>query len=118
MKKKEIAVVIGENPTSSLFENIKNNLLEVFGDSIDICFFYIDLLKEDEKITSDAILSMRNKSLHRVRLFVEKQEKILAVSRKLSEEAILPLYQIPQDTRVLVINDCEETTNDTVSLLY
>ena len=45
-------------------------------------------------------------------------KKVIIITRTVTEEMIYHLYDIPNGTNVLVVNDTRETTEDTVSMLY
>ena len=115
---KEIAVVVSKKSSISLANTIKQDLIEVFDDYININIYVLDTMNKADEIKADAILTMISSLVPDVKNYVKDIKKIIAVTRTISKEAMDKIYDIPKNSNVLVVNDTLETTYETVTLLY
>ncbi len=76
------------------------------------------MMNKADEIKADAILTMISSIVPDVKKYVIDIQKIIAVTRTLSKEAINKIYSIPKNSNILVVNDTLETTYETVTLLY
>lgn len=104
--------------TSRVGEDLKRNILAVFGDNVSVTSYYMDTLTEKRSIADDLVLLMAGSRGTRVRKFVKNPEQIIIVKRTFVREKIYPLFNIPDGTDVLVVNDDIETVLDSISSLY
>lgn len=114
--KQSIAIVTDKITKLSSF--LEENIRLVLGDYIDINHYYLDNLKEDDKIQGDFVLVMTDDRLNSMRKHLVQDSKIIVVRRTLKENEIYGLFSIPNGTEVLVVNDTKETTLETISLFY
>lgn len=115
--KKKISIVFTAPVSPSLVPNLTRDLRLVFGDAVEISVIYSSELKENEQLNSDVILIMRPGIMKRLKNHLPDPGKVVLVTRTISEDAVYQLYDIPQGSRVLVVNDSRETTADTVAML-
>lgn len=99
-------------------KGIRNNLTEVFKDHVIINTYYLDELHGKEEITEDITIIMASSRGTVVREHVLKPETIIQAGRTFAKEGLKPLYNIPFNSDVLVVNDNIETILDSVSSLY
>lgn len=97
---------------------LRENIKEVFGNRININTYFINMLDENDLIDDDLILAMASSRAIRIRRFVKNPENIIIIKRTFLKKYIYPLFSIPANTDVLVINDDIETIIDSVSCLY
>ena len=117
MKKSVISLVSGRQTTDALRKNLTRDLQLVFGDSIEIEDIMVSSLGKQEQVTGDVILATYPGVVRQLKGHVSDMKKVIIITRTVTEEMIYPLYDIPNGTDVLVVNDTRETTEDTVSIL-
>ncbi len=103
---------------SRIGEELKRNVLAVFGDHVKVNTYFMDTLTEEAPLGDDLIMLMAGSRGTRARKFVLHPEKIIIVKRTFVKEKIYPLFNIPEGTDVLVVNDDIETVLDSISSLY
>lgn len=117
-RKKRIVLVFKRRVSSTLFNNLSRDLKLVFQDDIEVSKIDLQDLKEDEIIDADAILLMRHSAVELLKNHVRDPQKLIIVTRTITEEMIFRIYDIPKGSRVLVVNDMPETTADTIVMLH
>ena len=118
LKKQVISLVSGRQTTDALIANLTRDLRLVFGDTVKIEIIAITDLKAEEQVLGDVILATYPGIVRQLKDHVSDMNKVIIVTRTVTEEMIYQLYDFPQGTNVLVVNDTRETTEDTVSMLY
>ena len=118
LKKSVISLVSGRQTTDALRKNLTRDLQLVFGDSIEIEDIMVSSLGKQEQVTGDVILATYPGVVRQLKGHVSDMKKVIIITRTVTEEMIYHLYDIPNGTNVLVVNDTRETTEDTVSMLY
>ncbi len=106
------------NRISHVGDIIRGNLEEVFKDKVNINNYYIDRINKDTHITDDIILVMASSRALKIREYVKYPDRIIVANRTFLKSSIHPLFSIPANTDVLVVNDNIETVLDSVSALY
>ena len=114
--KQSIAIVTDKITKLSSF--LEENIRLVLGNYIDINHYYLEALKENDKIQGDFVLVMNDDRLNSMRKHLVQDSKIIVIRRTLKENEIYGLFSIPNGTEVLVVNDTKETTLETISLFY
>lgn len=117
-RRKSIAIVTDGRENGTVAKTIDENIRSVFVDHVQLNSYYINELKEGDCISDDVVLVMLENRLSKVKPFVKDPKNIIVVQRTISERGIYRLFEIPEGTRVLVVNDCMDTTVQTISLLY
>lgn len=118
LKKQVISLVSGRQTTDALIANLTRDLRLVFGDTVKIEIIAITDLKAEEQVLGDVILATYPGIVRQLKDHVSDMNKVIIITRTVTEEMIYQLYDFPQGTNVLVVNDTRETTEDTVSMLY
>ncbi|HGT9362902.1 TPA: sigma-54 interaction domain-containing protein, partial [Clostridioides difficile] len=95
-----------------------NNLKLVFGDSININRYFINEINDNDIINDDVILVMSVERLDKIINNILDKKKVIVVRRTFREDKIYNLLSLPQGTNVLIVNDSDETTLETISLFY
>lgn len=113
---KSIAVIIDVKTELETF--LRNNLKIVFGNQTEINFYYLNLLTDDDYIEDDVVLVMTEERAIKTQKYLKDNKSIIILRRTVKEDALYPIFKIPQNTKVLVVNDNIETTLETVTLLY
>ncbi|EGT3911278.1 AAA family ATPase [Clostridioides difficile] len=97
---------------------LENNLKLVFGDSININRYFINEINDNDIINDDVILVMSVERLDKIINNILDKKKVIVVRRTFREDKIYNLLSLPQGTNVLIVNDSDETTLETISLFY
>jgi len=128
---KSIAIVTdGYNNLGNFLEK---NLRMIFEKKVNINKYYINDLKNhnldgcevnslsecdsNNIITDDIILVMLEDKISEISNYVLDKSKIIVIDRSINHSQVYRLFSIPKDTEVLVVNDNEETTNQTIEML-
>lgn len=119
---KTIAVVsdskLKNDRPSYVGQTISENLIDVFGQAVEINRYYIDELSPAVSINEDLILIMAGSRAIKLREYVTQPKNIVLVRRTFLKGGLEQLYKIPEGSDVLVVNDNIETVLDCVSSLY
>lgn len=105
---KTIGIVVDSD--INLAEILKENLLEVFKDFVEINIYRLKHIKSDEKIVEDALLVMSREKAIETFKHVENRENVITIQRTITIDAFVKLLTIPQAANVLVVNDNDSTT--------
>lgn len=114
--KKSVALV--NDSRKDLIDFLENNLKLVFGDSININRYFINEINDNDLINDDVILVMSVERLDKIINNILYKKKVIVVRRTFREDKIYNLLSLPQGTNVLIVNDSDETTLETISLFY
>ena len=117
-RKKRIVLAFNRRVSSSLFNNLSNDLKQVFQDDIEVSKIDILELKDGDMIDADAVLVMRHSVIEFLKNHVQDPRKLIIVTRTITEEMIFRIYDIPKGSHVLIVNDMPETTEDTLVMLH
>ncbi|MDX5736450.1 sigma 54-interacting transcriptional regulator [Clostridioides difficile] len=101
-----------------LIDFLENNLKLVFGDAININRYFINEINDNDLINDDVILVMSVERLDKIINNILDKKKVIVVRRTFREDKIYNLLSLPQGTNVLIVNDSDETTLETISLFY
>ena len=102
---------------SELGKFLKENLEMVLKNHVKINNYYIKSLKDDFVIEDDLILIMIDKKLKDISNHIKSQDNVIVIERTIMLSAYHELLNIPAGFDVLVVNDDDETTKETVKLL-
>lgn len=128
---KSIAIVT--DGYNNLGDFLENNLRMIFEKKVNINKYYINDLKKhnldgcdinnlsecdlNNIIMDDVILVMLEDKINEISDYVLDKSKIIVIERSINHSQVYRLFSIPKDTEVLVVNDNEETTNQTIEML-
>ncbi|HFH0236284.1 TPA: sigma-54 interaction domain-containing protein, partial [Clostridioides difficile] len=87
-------------------------------DSININRYFINEINDNDIINDDVILVMSVERLDKIINNILDKKKVIVVRRTFREDKIYNLLSLPQGTNVLIVNDSDETTLETISLFY
>lgn len=112
---KSIALVT--DGLNRLDEFLEKNLRMIFEDKVKINKYYIKDFKRGDKILEDVILVMIKEKIKYIIDHVDDVNKIIAIKRSVTHSQVYRLFSIPKDTKILVVNDNDETSMQTVEVL-
>ncbi len=113
---KSIGIVTDHN--SELAKVMKENLALVFHDYVKINNYYFNTLEEKEKIKDDVILVMVKERVFQIKKNVQDVKNVVIIHRTIYEKEVYKLFYIPEKMDILVVNDTQETTLETISMFY
>lgn len=96
---------------------LKTNIEEVFADNVLVNNYYIDSFTPNLKIKEDLVIVMAESRALKVKEYVINQNNIIVAERTFMKDAVFPLFSIPDNTDILVVNDSIETVLESVSTL-
>lgn len=110
--------IVTKSHRMSLGTFLRDNLREILGDAAEVHNYYEDQLQPGQVISDDVVLTMSTVKQAGVYPFVRDKQKVMVIKRTIQARDVYRLFAIPPHTEVLVVNDDEETTRQTVALLY
>ncbi len=102
--------------TENTLRVIKNQIYNLIGDKIDIRGYYLGNLGES-KIHDELILFTSKTIYKKAKSHICDNSSVLIARRSINYHEINDIFNIPENTDVLLVNDLEETTNETILLL-
>ncbi len=102
---------------NKLGATLKSNIEEVFGDYVIVNNYYIDAFTPGLKIEEDLVIVMAESRAIKVKDYTVNKNNIIVAKRTFMKNTILPLFSIPENSDVLVVNDTIETVLESVSTL-
>jgi len=119
---KSIAIVADsayrKNRPSDVGETVRKNILEVFKSNVIVNNYYLDSLKSNDIIDEDLIIVMAGSRAIKIKNYVTHPNNIIVAKRTFLKRSIQPLFSIPKNADLLVVNDDIETVLDSISSLY
>ena len=99
-------------------EKIREDLLCVFRGKAELETLTFEEIAEMETVDGDLLLFTLGDRIERIKEKLLHPENIVVIRRTIREKNLVKLFEIPQVTPVLVVNDNYENTLQTVNLLY
>lgn len=115
---KTIAVVYNNMDNRSAMAHIEQEIEKVFAGEIILQHYYQDQLRAGDKITADAVLLNGQQLLTAVRPFIKDTGNLIVLTRSISKKHLTELLQIPRNENVLLVNDSELSTMETLYMFY
>ncbi|MGN0734445.1 MAG: sigma 54-interacting transcriptional regulator [Anaerovoracaceae bacterium] len=115
---KKIAIVYNNMENRSAMTHIEQEIEKVFAGEITLEHYYLDQLKSGDKIVADAILLNGQQLLTTVRPYIQETRNLIVLTRSISKKHLTELLQIPKNENVLLVNDSEISTMETLYMFY
>ena len=116
---KKISVVYRNRENLPAINHLKESLEFIFENYVRVENVFLDELKEDDIIDGDVYLIIFEKMLNKLRKHITNFENIVIMSRGIDKKCVSEIRKLPQNTNILVVNDCyESTTQTTFELNY
>lgn len=110
---KSIAIVTkGRNTCQALQEQLEGFL----GNRANITGYYVDG-GLDDKISADVVLISGKHAYERVLSLVDPGSSVVLARRSINYDQLDQLFDLPENTDVLLVNDLSNSAEDTISLL-
>lgn len=113
---KSIGIVTNSNSLVAVF--LKSNIEEIYKGFAVINNYYLNELKSTDKIDDDVILIMNDEIAIEIERYVKNKKNIIVIKRTIKENEVYKIFNIPQGTKALVVNNAKSATLETISLLY
>ena len=115
MEQKTIVVVTDR---LRIAKKIEEDLHQVLTDHVRTVALTLDEADQMLELKGDLFLFPLGNRIERVKSKIRNPDDILVVTRTFKEKELVKILEIPQNTKVLIVNDNYENTLQTVSLLY
>lgn len=115
---KTIAIVTNSRKNNQVSKNLTNDLTKVFENKVNIKNYYLNELIPSDSIIGDVILVMLEKKLVEIKNYINSTDNVIVVERTILEKSAYDILNIPSGTKVLIVNDCYETSIQTLSTIY
>lgn len=99
-------------------KKIEEDLHRVLTDYVTTVALTLDEVEQMPELKGDLFLFTLGNRIERVKNKIRNLEDSLVVTRTFKEKELVKILEIPQNTKVLIVNDNYENTLQTVSLLY
>ncbi|WP_347562556.1 sigma 54-interacting transcriptional regulator [Clostridium sp. AWRP] len=113
---KSIGIVTNSN--SLVAEFLKSSVENIYKGFVVINNYYLNELKSTDKIDDDVILIMNHGIAIEIERYVKNKKNIIVIERTIKENEVYKIFNIPQGTKALVVNNAKSATLETISLLY
>jgi sigma-54 dependent transcriptional regulator, acetoin dehydrogenase operon transcriptional activator AcoR len=113
---KSIGVVTQQK--TALADFLKENLEQIFSGYAVINNYYFCDLMPDTIISDDCVLVMSSEKAVKARGYIRDIKRIIVIQRTIRELEACKIAAIPANTKVLVVNNDDEMTFETIALLY
>lgn len=115
MAKKTIVVITDR---LRIAKKIEEDLHQVLTDHVFTTALTLDQADQMTELKGDLFLFTLGNRMERVKHKIRNPDDILVVTRTFKEKELVKILEIPQNTKVLIVNDNYENTLQMVSLLY
>ncbi len=115
---KKVAVIYNNSDNQEVIKYLKDNLERIFENYIIVENYYLSELDTNIKIDADAYIITHEKMLYSLKDTITNYNNIVTMYRSIKKQHLHEIFQIPEDTNVLVVNDTYETAVQTLCSLY
>lgn len=115
---KKVAVIYNNSDNQEVIKYLKDNLERIFENYITVENYYLSELDANIKIDADAYIITHETMLYSLKDRITNYNNIVTMYRSIKKQHLHEIFQIPEDTNVLVVNDTYETTVQTLCSLY
>lgn len=115
---KEVALIYKDRDNQTAIKYIQNSIYSVLGDAIHITNYYLDSLKQNQKIRANAYVVRSQEMLSSIAGHVDNYSKVTVLNRSFRKDTLEKVFSIPAGKTVLVVNDTPTSCVQTVFILY
>ena len=115
---KKIAIVYNNPNNREAMTHIEQEIEKVFAGKVLLQPYFFNQLQPGDKILADAILLNGQQLLTQVRPFIQESQNLIVLTRSISRHHLPDLLQIPKNEDVLLVNDSEVSTMETLYMFY
>ena len=115
---KKLAIVYNNPDNREAMTHIEQEIEEVFSGNVHLQPYFFNQLQPGDKILADAILLNGQQLLTQVRPFIQESQNLIVLTRSISRHHLPDLLQIPKNEDVLLVNDSEVSTMETLYMFY
>lgn len=115
MSKKKVMIITDRK---RIADTIKKDLQDILQDKIDTEILTLNEADNMPFIDGDLFLFTLGNRIERVKKKLSNPDNTMVITRTFMEKEFVKILEIPQNTKVLVVNDNYENTLQTVELLY
>lgn len=118
MDRLKTVAIVTNTRGSSLSSFLRKNLETVLSEYAVVENHYLSELNRPGSLDADVVLVMNKSKAKEVQPWVNDPSRIIVAQRTIRESEVYRVCSIPAKTRVLVVNDTPETTQELAALLY
>lgn len=115
---KTVYVVFNDREKISVSDVLMGNLNYVFKDHARIKICFLDELEDGFIPDGDLFLVLYENRIPMMKKYIASVDKVMALSRTIQKQFLPQVFSIPEGTDVLVVNDSQESTLQTINNLY
>ncbi len=113
-----IYMVFNDREKSEVSTSLLEDLKFVFGGFVRIRLCFLNEIARGAIDDGDVFIVLYEDRVHAMSEYISSLDRVIAVSRTVRREFLPEVFAIPDGTEVLVVNDTDESTLQTVNNLY
>ena len=115
---KTIYIVFNNKEKIDVWSSMYDNLKAVFADYVSVKICFLDETNSSDLTDGDLFLVLYRDRVYPMKKYVSSLDKVIVMSRTVQRKYLDELYELPEGTELLVVNDSEESTIQTANNLY
>lgn len=115
---KTVYIVFNDREKLDLCTNLLNDLRFVFDGFINVKICFLSEIRSGDIADGDLFLVLYEERLHQMKEYISSLDNVIVLTRTFEREYLDGIYALAPDTDVLVVNDSNESTIQTVNSLY
>lgn len=115
MVRKKIVIITDRKRIAMI---IKEDLLCVLGSNVNVQMLELSEALSMKQIDGDLFLFTAGSRVDYIRKKLSNPDNYIVITRTFNADKFIKIFEIPQRSRVLVVNDNDENTLQTMTLLY
>ncbi len=115
---KTIYLVFNNREKSEVSESLLEDLKLVYGGLVRIKLCFLSEIVRGSIDDGDVFVVLYEDRVHAMREYISSLDRVIAMTRTIRREFLPEIFVIPDGTEVLVVNDTDESTLQTINNLY
>lgn len=115
---KTIYIIFNTRENTETWSSLYENLKAVFEDYVRVKICFLDEALPADLMDGDLFLVLYRERVYPMKDYVPSLDKVVVMSRTVQSQYLEELYQLPEGTQLLVVNDSVESTLQAANNLY
>ncbi len=115
---KIIYIVFNNREKGDVLSELLNNLKFVFEGYIKVKICFLNEIQAGDISDGDLFIVLYKDRVYAMKDYISSMDKVIVMSRTIQRKFLPEVFAIPEGTAVLVVNDSDESTLQTVNNLY
>lgn len=115
---KTIYITFNSREKADTWSYLYENLKAVFENYVSVKICFLDEALPADLIDGDLFLVLYRNRVYSMKEYVSSLDKVIVMSRTVQSQYLETLYQLPEGTQLLVVNDSQESTIQAANNLY